>query len=346
MQLDEKSRLLLNLLQDEIPLVARPYKILGDKIGLSEDEIVARIGELKTSQLLRQISAIFNTHNLGYQSSLVACKAPPDKIDQVAATLNLHPGISHNYARNHEFNLWFTIAVPEQACLQTHLDVLLKESGACSLRPMPTLRLFKIGMKLDMTEGRAQKPSSDEETPSYANAPSIAEKFPLTEKDRLFVLALQDDMETRPDPFAPIARRLNVTLSELFDWCRQAITCGRLRRIAGIVRHRQAGFSANGMGVWQTPPERIEEVGQLFARQSVITHCYQRPTYPDWPYNLFTMIHGKTVDECDEIFARLLQLSGISAYAALYSHKEYKKIRLKYFTGEIEAWEKACERTS
>ena len=340
-EIDEKSKLLLNLMQDEVPLVERPYKALGERIELSEDEVLERIRALKDGKILRQISTIFDTRSLGYQSSLVACKAPEGKADQVAEILNQHPGVSHNYARKHDFNIWFTIAVPGNSSLQAHMDVLADLSGAESIRLMPTLRLFKIGMKLDMTDGKAKKMGLDEEGPMYSDSQRDLEKPALNEKDIRYVLALQTDMEVRADPYAPIAKRLNTSTEEMFAWCREFIKVGRMRRVAGIMNHRQAGFRANGMGVWKVPVERVEEVGAVFAGQGAITHCYLRPTYPDWPYNIFTMVHSQKVASCDDFLTEMSRLTGIEEYATLYSYKEYKKIRLLYFTGEIEAWEKA-----
>jgi len=339
-ELDEKDQLLLNVIQDEVPLVDRPYKALGEKIGLSEDEVVSRVGSLKERKVLRQVSTIFDTRSLGYHSSLVACKSPPGKADEVAEILNKHPGISHNYARKHDFNLWFTIAVPGNSSLQEHIDVLQKQSGALSIRLMPTLRLFKIGMKLDMTDGKAKKLGLDEDGPMYSDKMRDLEKPPLTEKDIRYILALQVDMEVRPDPYKPVAEKLGTTTEEMFNWCREFIKVGRMRRVAGIMNHRHAGFRANGMGVWQVPKERIEEVGEFFAQQQPITHCYLRPTYPDWPYNIFTMVHSKKVANCDDFLTEMSQKTRLKDYATLYSYKEYKKIRLLYFTGDIEAWER------
>ena len=340
-EIDEKSQLLLNVIQDDLPLVDRPYKALGEKIGCTEDEIVEKVRALKESKVLRQVSTIFDTRSLGYQSSLVACKAPPGKADEVAEILNQHPGVSHNYARKHDFNLWFTIAVPGNSSLQAHMDVLQQLSGAQSVRLMPTLRLFKIGMKLDMTDGKAKKLGLDEDGPMYSDAMRDLEKPALTEKDIRYILALQMDMEVRPDPYAPVAAQLGTTTEEMFNWCRNFIKVGRMRRVAGIMNHRHAGFRANGMGVWQVPEARVEEIGQFFSKQQAITHCYLRPTYPDWPFNIFTMVHSKKVENCDDFLTEMSKQTGLPDYATLYSYKEYKKIRLLYFTGEIEAWEKA-----
>ena len=341
-ELDEKSKLLLNVMQDDVPLVDRPYQALGEKIGCSEDETVGMVRALKDAKVLRQVSTIFDTRSLGYMSSLVACKAPAGQTDAVAEVLNQHPGVSHNYARKHDFSIWFTIAVPGEnpERLQAHMDVLQRLSGAQSVRLMPTLRLFKIGMKLDMTGGKAKELGLDEAGPMYSDKQRDLEKPALTEKDIRYILALQEDMEVRPDPYAPVAAQLNTTTAEMFDWCRAFIKVGRMRRVAGIMNHRHAGFRANGMGVWNVPKDRVEEIGTYFGTQGPITHCYLRPQYPDWRFNIFTMVHSQKVANCDEYIAELSKKTGLDDYAILYSYKEYKKIRLLYFTGEIEAWEK------
>ncbi|HEY3324916.1 MAG TPA: Lrp/AsnC family transcriptional regulator [Planctomycetota bacterium] len=338
--IDEKSRLLLNVLQDEIPLVDQPFAALGAKIGLSEADVLARLKELKASGVVRQISAIFDTRSLGYHSSLVACKSPPGKTDEVAAIISAHPGVSHNYARRHEFDIWFTIAVPPASNLEAHTEKLRELSGALSMRLLPTLRLFKIGMKLDMTAGKAREMGIEDDAPSYNEESRSGEKQPLDAVDIACVEALQDDMELRTDFFAPAAQRVGITTAQLFERCRSFQRDGRLRRMAGIMRHRQAGFAANAMGVWNVPPERVDELGAFFARHPAVTHCYLRPRYPDWPYNVFTMVHSKDVSSCDQLLSDLSHQSGITQYGALYSYKEYKKVRLRYFTGEIEGWEK------
>ena len=113
-----------------------------------------------------------------------------------------------------------------------------------------------------------------------------------------------------------------------------------LRRVAAILFHRRAGFSANGMGVWRVPEDRILDVGPRMAAFRGISHCYQRPTYEDWPYSVFTMAHGRSKEECDAILDSISEASGITERATLYSSTEYKKIRMLYFTDAFREWER------
>ena len=112
-----------------------------------------------------------------------------------------------------------------------------------------------------------------------------------------------------------------------------------LRRVAAILFHRRAGFSANGMGVWKVPDDRILELGPAMAAFRGISHCYQRPTYADWPYSVFTMAHGRSKEECDAILDSIAESTGIEERSTLYSSTEFKKVRLLYFTDEHRKWE-------
>ena len=149
--LDDLDRELLNALQWDFPVDAQPYATLAERLGTTDDDVHARITRVKDAGILRQLSAIFDTRALGYGSSLVAAKIDPARIDDAAAVISEHPGVSHNYKRNHAYNLWYTLAVPPGASLDDHLDVLHEASGALVTRKLPTLQLYKIGVKLDMT---------------------------------------------------------------------------------------------------------------------------------------------------------------------------------------------------
>src|SRR3990172_13389303 len=151
--LDILDKELLNILQSRFPLNEEPFKQIARELETSEDDVIARTRELKARRVLRQISAIFDSRGLGYQSSLVAGKAAPGRLDEAAQVINAHPGVSHNYARNHDFNLWFTITLPPGQDLEETVNNLARRAGLLAVRLLPTLRLFKIGVEFDMLEG-------------------------------------------------------------------------------------------------------------------------------------------------------------------------------------------------
>jgi DNA-binding Lrp family transcriptional regulator len=206
--------------------------------------------------------------------------------------------VSHNYLRNHAFNMWFTIAVEEDSKLglQGTLDVLQELTGAESIRQLPTLKLFKIRMDLDLQGGTDSLARA-----GVAEAPVELDKQPFDDFDRAVIRATQGDLPVVPEPYAGAAAELGVTQEALVAHLGRMQERGLLRRVAAILYHRRAGFSANGMGVWQVPEERILEVGPRMAAFRGISHCYQRPTYADWPYSIFTMAHGRSKEECDAI---------------------------------------------
>ncbi len=335
--LDDTDRRLLNLMQGSFPIASRPYARVAELGGFTEDEVMARVQHLLDKRIVRQVTPIFDTRALGYSSMLVAAKVDPEHPHRAAQIINAHPGVSHNYLRNHEFNLWFTIATEpdSELGLEGTLEVLAREAGAESVRQLPTLKLFKIRMDLEM-EG---------DTDALAQAAEVKEPVeldpqPYDDFDIAVIRALQGDMPVVPEPYAPAAAALGLSQERLLDHLAGMQERGLLRRVAAILYHRRAGFSANGMGVWQVPDEQILDIGRRMAAVRGISHCYQRPTYADWPYSVFTMAHGRSKDECDAILASIAEQTGISERATLYSSTEFKKIRLLYFTDEFTTWER------
>ncbi|MBI1883781.1 MAG: Lrp/AsnC family transcriptional regulator [Chlamydiae bacterium] len=336
MELTPIDRKLLTRIQEDFPLVNRPFKILGEAAGISEHEAMEGIQKMKKLNMIRQINAIFDTRSLGYQSSLVAAKADPQRIRETAEVLNEHPGVSHNYRRNHEFNLWFTVAVPPASALglEKTVEWMGILSHAQSIRMMPTLKLYKIGVTLDMT---SEVNLAKSEVGVY-NEEKVNREA-LSKNDIRLILELQEDLELTPEPFKKISDHLNISEEKLFEEIAGLVRRGKMRRFAAILNHRRAGFMANAMGVWKVSSEKIDEMGAKMAVYKAVSHCYRRPTYPDWPYPLFSMVHGKTEEECEKILEAISQDTGLGEYQALYSSTEYKKIRVKYFSPEFDAWE-------
>lgn len=338
-RIDDLDQRLLNEMQDNFPLVREPFRELAAHTGTAESDVIARLAAMRASGVLRQVSPIFDTKALGYATSLVAMRVPEDRLAAAAEIVNAHPGVSHNYRRTHEFNMWFTIAVPAGSDLQAHVDALHGAAGAESTRMLPTLRLFKIGVTLDMTGEREMDHRSK---PQYTHEQrEVAASNTLSAGDIALVRAVQGDLALEPDPFAAPACALGMSVDELISALEDLQRRGYLRRFAAILRHRKAGFGANGMAVWQVAEDRIAGVGQAMAGYTAISHCYQRPVYADWKYNLFTMIHARKKGECEGFVEQLAREHNLDDVAVLYSTTEYKKIRLAYFSPAFEAWE--CE---
>jgi siroheme decarboxylase len=335
--LDEVDKRLLNLMQGSFPIAPRPYRHVATEAGITEQETIARVRHLLDERIIRQVTPIFDTRVLGYSSMLVAAKVDPENPWRAASIINEHPGVSHNYLRNHEFNIWFTIATEPDSPLglQGTIDVLGRVAGAESIRQLPTLKLFKIRMDLEMEGGTEALAKSVQAAP-----PAETERQPYDELDVAVIRALQGDMPVVPEPYAPAAAELGIEQGRLLDHLREMQERKLLRRVAAILFHRRAGFSANGMGVWRVPEEQIMEIGPRMAAFRGISHCYQRPTYEDWPYSVFTMAHGRSKEECDAILDSIAQETGIEERATLYSSTEFKKIRLLYFTDDYRAWER------
>jgi DNA-binding Lrp family transcriptional regulator len=342
--MDDLDRELLNAVQWDFPLDPRPFAVLADRLGVDEPVVRERVMSVKEQGILRQLSAIFDTRALGYMSALVAAKVDPDRIDDAAAVVSAHPGVSHNYKRNHDYNLWYTVAVPPEASLDEHVDVLHRESGALVTRKLPTLKLFKIGVKLDMTGNTAadakaevlehERPERKAEMP----APDLSELEVET------IRVVQHDLPTVERPFAVHAEAIAAATGQPVDEDDVLRTLETfkerklMRRFAAVMNHRSAGFKANAMGVWAVPEANLDEIGPQMAGFAAVSHCYRRPTYDDWPYSVFTMIHGRSARDCEATVDAIRNETGVDEYCLLWSVKEYKKVRLEYFTPDWNAW--------
>jgi siroheme decarboxylase len=334
--LDEADKKLLNLMQGSFVLTRRPFEHVAGLAGLAEEEVLQRVQRLLDKRIIREITPIFDTRALGYKSMLVAAKVDPEHPHRAAKIINGHPGVTHNYLRDHDFNLWFTIAVEPYSRLGLNgtLDALAAETGAQSIRQLPTLKLFKIRMDLEMEQGTDALATAGE-----AVEPRELEAIELSDDDIETIRATQGPMPVTPEPYAPAAERLGASQEEVLSRLESLREREALRRVAAILYHRRAGFSANGMGVWKVPDNEVLETGKQMAAFRGVSHCYQRPTYPDWPYSVFTMAHGRTKEECDSILDSIAAATGITERATLYSSTEFKKVRMLYFTDDFRRWE-------
>jgi len=312
--------------------------VIAEELGSDEETIIELISEEKKNKIIRQISPIFDTKRLGYSSSLVSFKVRREEIDRAVEVINAHPGVSHNYEREHTFNIWFTLAVPPDSKLglKRTVEILAKEANAIEYIILPTLKLFKISVKLNTTGKDAQK-----EKVKKPNNKVIE----LTALHHRVIALSQNDIPIVSEPFKEIVEELGLTYDEFFAILNELKDAGVMRRFAGILNHRKAGFNANAMVVWDVDEERGEEIGKKAAEFSAVSHCYLRPKFPNWPYNLFTMVHGKTTEETNGIIREMANEIEHFSRRPLYSTREFKKVRIKYFSPEFEAWEQRVEES-
>ena len=326
---DVRDRELLGALQGDIPLVSTPFAVLGQLIDMSEKEVIKRIERLKRDGVVRQISAQFDPRALGYRSCLVAARVKPERIEEAAAVVNAHPGVTQNYRRNNDLNLWFTIAVAptSKLGLDRTIEILGEEAECDAVRPLPTLKLYK-----SVAADGSDTSHSDEPHGDYA---------PLAPGEIEAVRLLQRDLPLQPRPFDMMARAAGVAVDELMAAAKSLQKRGQLRRFTALVPSRKAGFMASAMGVWVVPADRADDYGAQLSQNRAVSHCFLRPVYDDWPYNLYTTVHGRSVDECESIINDMAIDTGLNEKQALYPTKEFKKARISLFATEAEEWDAA-----
>jgi len=334
--LDRLDCELLHALQTAFPLVESPFAALGEGLGLTEGQVIERVKRLKALGLIRELSAIFDSQRLGYRSLLVAMEVEPHRLSSVGKAVSEQPGVSHNYARDHRYNLWFTLTVPPGQDPFAQARNIHIATGAKSLLLLPVLRRFKIGVSFDLRDRHALVPTPVDH-PEETSSSDAIDALPqvgvpaLTESERSLVRALQRDLPLEPRPFLAAATQLGLTESAFLQQARNLATRGVMRRFGAVLRHRAAGILGNGMSCWVVPSERVAAVGRAVAEWPGVTHCYERATAPDWPYNLFAMLHARTKPECLAACAALSAQIGISDYVVLFGEQEFKKERVRYF---------------
>lgn len=340
--LDTIDRVLLNAVQTRFPVEPRPYSALADLAGISENEAFARIQTFRRNGVIRRIGGVFNSHRLGYVSTLCAAKVPEDKVAVLTDLLATIHGVTHNYLRDHLYNMWFTLIVTSQPELEKILNSVRETSGVFEIYSLPAIRLFKIKVEFDLESISDSTDENELETttqfeyninPDF-NLTQETQSYPLQEDDIALIRLLQGNLAESLTPYASLAESLNCTEDKVIFDTKRLINEKVIRRFGAVLRHQKAGFTANAMGVWEVPPEQVNQVGEKMALFREVSHCYQRPTLIDWPYNLFTMVHGRTHAECERVMESISQATGIVSYKMLFSVAELKKSSMQYFPEE------------
>lgn len=317
-------------LQRGIPLCARPFEELSRELGCGEADLLACLARQRAVGTVRRFGAVFDTRRLGYRSALCAAAVSVEALDAAAAKLTPLAGVTHCYVREATSalrpgvpNLWFTLSYPADI-FPAMVDEVAARLGPYALHVLPATRRYKV----DVVFGAATR-AREEDVAEGDDLP------PVTARDRAVIGALQGDTEVRADFFAALAGRLGMKewdlLSTLEIWRRK----GRLKRIGLLLHHRNAGWSANGMCCWRVAGGTTA-AGRALAARGEVTHCYERPEAPNFPYNLFAMVHARAAAEANAQFASLSaevnRVAGAAVPAVmLLSTREYKKTSMTFF---------------
>lgn len=332
----EVTEEMLAALQRGLPLGPRPFKALAREARCGEDELLAAVAALREEGKVRRFGAVFDTRRLGYRSALCACDARGAELDRAVAELVPRLEVTHCYERLVDSplregdelahpphpNLWFTFSAPAES-FDAGVRELSERLSPLTVHVLPALKRFKV----DVVFGAS----------SRAREEAVADDLPCPdERDRAIIAALQGDTEARADYFTAIADSLGMKewdlLSTLEVWRRR----GRLKRIGLLLAHRHAGWTANGMCCWNVAGDTTA-AGRLLASRDEVTHCYERPHAPGFPYNLFAMIHARSIESARAQFASLAEAltaeMGELPSAMLVSTCEFKKTSMTFFAG-------------
>ncbi|HBV86361.1 AsnC family transcriptional regulator [Desulfosporosinus sp.] len=335
--MDATDRALLNAIQNDFPIAVHPYQILGDAVGTTEDDAYNRIQHLRQEGIIRRLGGVFDSRRLGYHSTLCAGKVPEEKISVLAELLEGIPGVTHNYLRDHTYNVWFTLIAPSLTVSERILQTIREVTGVNDIYTLPASRVFKINVNFDFDSSiDEQENEPDTSKEHFVRGVPMEEISPyeLTDDDITLIRVLQGNLPDSPNPFEVLAESIQWPTAKVISAANRLLEEKILRRFGAVLRHQKAGFVANAMGVWQVDPEQADRVGQVMARFKEVSHCYQRPTLPDWPYNIFTMIHGRSTEDCKDIMKRISQATGVNRFSMLFSVAELKKSSMQYFLEE------------
>jgi len=321
---------LLASVQARVPFTADPFGETGRPLGLNAAQVLEQLRGWEQEGILREISAILEGEALGYDSALVAARVPEARIEEVAERINAHPTVTHNYLRDHDYNLWFTIAVPEEMGLDRTLQILSGENGVRML-PLRRTATFKIGVRFRRDRLENASPVVELSTPKRVHHGP--------EERRMF-RALQRPLPYVAQPFRRLADEAGVAEERLLSFA-NSHQGGAIRKYVATLRHKRMGVRANGMVVWDVAADSVREAGAKVAAAPQVSHCYARNPIEGFPYTLYSMIHGPDEESVRRVAADLSKSTAVDRYAVLFSTREFKKCRLRYFLPELTEWWKA-----
>ena len=325
---------LLKRVQGEVPLLPRPWDIIAQDLGVKSYQARNLITSFREKGIIREISGILDAASLGYNQSLVAFSLAEEHIETAGNFIATHPGISHCYQRDDKnFNLWFTLAVSpvSQLGLEKTIEILVKKTSAERFLILPTLKKFKLAVCFDFATGSINSPVAE------TSSPKIVYDYTKLNLDAL--RALQQDLPAIEQPFQKLADEAKLSRDNFLRLAQELKTAGVLRRYSAVMHHRKTGANSNVMVVWNLPADHIEIAAVRAAQNKSVSHCYTRPVSENWQFGLYTMIHGKSPEDCLQTINEIAAQIGNPPNRKLWTKAEFKKARVKFFSEDEKIWE-------
>ncbi len=320
--LDTKQ--LLKTVQIQVPLVTKPFNAIADNLHSTEDEVIEALARLKQQGIVRSIAGIFNATKLGYQSNLVAFDVPQNNIEKAVQVINPLPGVSHNYLREGDYNIWFTLALPQEENYLDYVENLAKKAGATRFNIFKATTMVKLSARFDPDDVIG-------DTQFTVKNPDASITIDNTVKKAINVL--QQDLPLVGEAFGAIVteKKISIGVDEVLTTGEKLLSTGVMRSYRAVVRHHAVGFVANAMTVWKADNEKLSDILREFSKEPSISHLYVRQSFPNrWDYPVFAMVHAKSQDELFAIIQKLHSIAKVD-YRSYRSLQEFKKERVKYF---------------
>jgi siroheme decarboxylase len=310
---------LLSIIQRDFPIESRPFRPLAERLGRTEQSVIAEVKSLIRNRVIREFGPVFVPAMLGYTSTLVAAHIETDRAAEFSAAILLINEITHNYFREGEFNIWFTVTAPDRGHIDSIIRWAEKFPGVSMVLDLPVVKTFKINVVFDAE--------------SFRGPDIAADTIPFSpgEDDRIVIRTLQNGLPIVERPFLALAEESGLDETLLIDRVREWIDRGIIRRFGARVNQRRIGYANNVLAAWQG--EEIDELGERFSALPQVSHCYERKSYPEWPYRLYTMIHARTETDMELTLGEMRRIAPSSQYVAMPTLYELKKTSMKYFLG-------------
>lgn len=313
----DKDTGILPYIQTGFPVIEQPFAEIAAKTGKSENEIITSIQSLIDNGIIRAFGPVFEAKKLGYTSTLAAVKIDTHRLPELAAVMLDINEITHNYVRNNELNMWFTITVISQEFIDLIIKWVEKFPGVEKIISLPSEKVFKINAVWGAEES------------DVTIADTMIEIPPFDDFEKSLVRTLQKGFPIESRPFAAIAAEIESDETTVINKIKSWTEKGVIRRFGARLNHRRIGYSNNILAAWKTKSPL--ELGEKFSKLSYVSHCYMRTPHNDWPYAIYTMIHSKSAQEGLGYLREMTEMSSGATPVALKTLYELKKTTMKYF---------------